>query len=327
MAAAAMIMRLTVVRLLMLPPIVFVVTLAMFVLGAASPFDPASRYLGDAAVSATAEDLERIRHNIGADRSVLLQWVDWWRAALTGDLGMSLSLRQPVIEVISHRLGWTLLLAGTAFTIAIVLSVLVGTWAALRPSSWLDRAVRAGAYVLEAVPVFWLALLLIWLFALTLRWLPAGGADNVRSTTMTAGSVAAHLVLPAVALAASQAPWFILYVRESVSTAAQSDYVTAARSRGLRPRVVVTRHVLRGALLPVVTLIGSRLPELITGAVLVETTFSWPGIAEATTVSAQSADFSLLAALTVLATIMVLLGNLVADALYMVVDPRVRING
>ncbi|GAA0615952.1 ABC transporter permease [Kutzneria viridogrisea] len=304
-------------------PILLVVTLAMFALGAASPFDPAARYLGDSVGNATTEDLERIRHNIGADQPFYVQWWNWLTHAVTGDLGDSLSQHQPVLAVISERLGWTLLLVTVAFVVTMALSLVTGALAAIRHGGWFDRAVTTLAYAFEAVPVFWLSLAMIWLFSLTLRWFPAGGVSDVRTGALSFGGVLSHLVMPAVALAVSQVPWFVLYVKQSVRTAMAEDYVVGARARGLRERTVLVGHVVRGALLPFITLVGSRFPELITGAVLVETTFSWPGVAAATTEAGVALDFPLLAALTTLATAVVLLGNLLADVVYAFADPRV----
>jgi peptide/nickel transport system permease protein len=223
-------------------------------------------------------------------------------------------MRQPVADVITERLGWSVLLAATAFALAIVLGTLLGVLAARRRGGPLDRVVTSLAYGLEAAPPFWLGLLAIWLFALKLGVLPAG-------------QVAHHLILPALVLAVSQLPWFALYVRQGVGDALDEDPVRGARARGLAPRTVLLGHALRSGLLPVLTLIGSRVPELITGALLVETVFSWPGIAAATVDAATSVDFPLLAALTVLATAAVLLGNLLADLLYGLADPRVGFDG
>ncbi|MFD8960235.1 ABC transporter permease, partial [Streptomyces anulatus] len=182
-------------------------------------------------------------------------------------------------------------------------------------------------YTLEAAPAFWLGLLAIWFFALKLDVLPAGGLTDAASDVVTFGQVASHLVLPAAVLGISQLPWFFLYVRQGVADALAEDPVRGARARGLSERTVLLGHALRSGMLPMLTLIGSRVPELITGALLVETVFSWPGIAAATVEAATSVDFSLLAALTVLATAAVLLGNLLSDLLYGLADPRVAFDG
>jgi peptide/nickel transport system permease protein len=235
-------------------------------------------------------------------------------------------MRQPVAEVIGERLVWSALLCAVAFAAAVLLGTVLGVLAARRPGSVLDRTVTSLAYALEAAPVFWIALLAVWLFALHLDVLPAGGLTDTGSEQVTFGQVTSHLILPAGVLAVSQLPWFTLYVRQGVGDALGEDPVRGARARGLSERTVLLGHALRSGLLPVLTLIGSRVPELITGALLVETVFSWPGIAAATVEAATSVDFPLLAALTTLATAAVLAGNLLADLLYGLIDPRVKLN-
>ncbi|MCL8010231.1 ABC transporter permease [Streptomyces sp. AS02] len=311
-------------RLLFAVPVLLVVTFGVFAIAAASPFDPVKAYAGTAALGADAETLERLRDNLGVDRPFTVRWWDWLTSALGGDLGQSSVLRQGVAQVVGERLVWSSLLCATAFVVAVLTGTALGVLAARRPGSALDRAVTSLAYALEAAPVFWLALLTIWLFALQLDVLPAGGLTDTASERVTAGQVTSHLVLPAGVLAVSQLPWFALYVRQGVGDALAEDPVRGARARGLSERTVLLGHALRSGLLPVLTLIGSRVPELITGALLVESVFSWPGIAAATVEAATAVDFPLLAALTTLATAAVLLGNLLADLLYGLFDPRVR---
>ncbi|MFC8198539.1 ABC transporter permease [Streptomyces sp. NPDC060006] len=314
-------------RVLFAVPVLGVVTFGVFAIAAASPFDPVKAYAGTAGLSASQETLDQLRANLGADEPLVTRWWNWLEAAVRGDLGDSSALRQPVADVIGERVGWSVLLAATAFLVAVLLGGLLGVLAARRPGGWTDRAVSSLAYTLEAAPPFWLGLLVIWLFALKLGLLPAGGLTDTGSTVVTAGQVARHLVLPAGVLALSQLPWFVLYVRQGVGDALQEDPVRGARARGLAERTVLLGHALRSGMLPVLTLIGSRVPELITGALLVETVFSWPGIAAATVEAATAVDFPLLAALTVLATIAVLVGNLLADLLYGLADPRVGFDG
>ncbi|MEV6119378.1 ABC transporter permease [Streptomyces sp. NPDC052077] len=315
--------RLAARRLLYAVPLLLVVTFAVFALAAASPFDPVRAYAGTAGLSADRETLDRLAENLGADRPFTARWWEWLTSALSGDLGHSTVFRQPVADVIAERMVWSVLLCAAAFAVAVLLGTLLGVLAARRPGSLTDRAVTSAAYTLSAAPVFWIALLAVWLFALRLGLLPAGGLTDTASEAVRPGEVARHLILPAGVLALSQLPWFALYVRQGVADALAEDPVRGARARGLTERTVLLRHALRSGLLPVLTLIGSRVPELITGALLVETVFSWPGIAAATVSAATSVDFQLLAALTAFATVAVLLGNLLADLLYGLTDPRV----
>ncbi|MDX3746421.1 ABC transporter permease [Streptomyces sp. AK08-02] len=311
-------------RALFAVPVLLVVTFGVFAIAAASPFDPVRAYAGSAALGADQETLDRLRDNLGVDRPLTARWWEWLTSALSGDLGQSSVLRQPVAQVIGERLVWSSLLCAVAFVVAVLVGTLLGVLAARRPGSWLDRSVTSLAYSLEAAPIFWIALLAVWLFALQLGVLPAGGLTDTASEQVTAGQVAEHLVLPAGVLAVSQLPWFTLYVRQGVGDALAEDPVRGARAHGLSEHTVLLGHALRSGLLPVLTLIGSRVPELITGALLVESVFSWPGIAAATVEAATAVDFPLLAALTVLATAAVLAGNLLADLLYGLFDPRVK---
>jgi peptide/nickel transport system permease protein len=311
-------------RLLFAAPVLLVVTFGVFAIAAASPFDPVKAYAGTAALGADEATLERLRDNLGVDEPFVSRWWEWLTSALGGDLGQSSVMRQPVAEVIGERLVWSSLLCAVAFAVAVLVGTLLGVLAARRPGSWLDRVITSLAYTLEAAPVFWVALLVVWLFALQLDVLPAGGLTDTASEQVTPGQVASHLVLPAGVLALSQLPWFTLYVRQGVGDALAEDPVRGARARGVSERTVLFGHALRSGLLPVLTLIGSRVPELITGALLVESVFSWPGIAAATVEAATAVDFPLLAALTTLATAAVLLGNLLADLLYGLFDPRVK---
>ncbi|AYC41500.1 MULTISPECIES: ABC transporter permease [Streptomyces] len=313
-------------RALFAAPVLLVVTFGMFAIAAASPFDPVRAYAGTAALGADQDTLDRLRANLGVDRPFAARWWDWLTSALTGDFGQSSVMRQPVAEVIGERLVWSALLCAVAFAAAVLGGTLLGVLAARRQGGWLDRTVTSLAYTLSAAPVFWTALLVIWLFALELDLLPAGGLTDTASEQVTPGQVTSHLVLPAGVLAVSQLPWFTLYVRQGVADALAEDPVRGARARGLSERTVLVGHALRSGLLPVLTLIGSRVPELITGALLVESVFSWPGIAAATVEAATAVDFPLLAALTALATLAVLLGNLLADLLYGLFDPRVKLS-
>lgn len=315
--------RLVAGRVALLVPLLALVTLVMFALAAQSPFDPVLARLGDRVFTMSGAELEALRA-AHAEPTVLGEWAAWWSQTLRGDLGTSLSYRQGVGTVIAERLPWTLLLMGVGLLLAVAAGVLLGVLAAVRTGGWLDRAVSATAYVLQAAPVFWVAVLAVWVFAVVLGALPAGGVAPPGVAEPTGAEVARHLVLPAVVLALSQLPWFVLVVRDATREQLAGDAVRGAWARGLGTPTVVLGHALRSALLPLVTVLGVRLPELVTGAVLVETVFSWPGIAAATVTAATEVDFGLLAALTAVTTVVVVLGNLGADVAYRLLDPRVR---
>ncbi|WP_244515314.1 ABC transporter permease [Actinopolyspora xinjiangensis] len=313
-------------RIVLAVPVLLFVSLAVFLLAAASPFDPIHQYYGVQIFDASAADVARVRQQLGLDRPVPLRFLDWLGGVLSGDLGVSRSMRRPVADVLAERLPWTLLLAGCGLALAVVFSLFVGTLAAWRQGGWLDRLITALGHALEGIPPFVVALLAIASFSLGLGWLPVAGLTDAGSALGPA-QVAEHLVLPAAVLGLSQSPWLVLHVRQSLLAAFTEDHVTGARARGLRERVVVLRHALPTALLPFVTLIGARVPELVTGAVLVEEVFSWPGVASAVVTAARAADYPLLTVLTLLATAAVLLGSLLADVAAVLLDPRVSADG
>lgn len=310
-------------RALVALPITALVSMIVFWLASIAPFNPLAAYLGRRFERASVEERTALVEQLGIDDSWVTVWGRWARdVVLHWDWGYSRTASRPVAEAIAERLPWTLLLTGVGITLGIVISLVLGVAAARRPGSAVDRFATGLAHIVQGVPPFVIALGAIVLFALTLRWLPVAGVSR-GGADVTWGSTITHLILPALVLGLSQVPWMLLNVRTSVSTALTEDHVTAARARGLPERTVVWRHALPGALLPFVTVIGARLPELVTGAVLVETVFAWPGLASATVHAAVSGDFPLLAAVTVLTCLMVLIGSLVADALYVLVDPRV----
>jgi peptide/nickel transport system permease protein len=319
--------RLILWRLAFALPLLLAVTAGMFALAHASPFDPVRQYLGDRALTTAPEVAAQIRANWGLDRPLIEQYTTWLGNLLGGELGESRSYNRPVAEIIAERLPWTLLATGCAIVLMLAGSLVAGTLAAWRKDSPLDRLITGGAFANESAPVFWLALLAVYVFAVKLRWLPAGGLADPAATSLQPADVARHLILPVIVLAVSQSSWLVLYVRESLIATLREDYVIGARARGLRERTVVVRHALRSALLPFFTLLGARVPELVTGAILVETVFSWPGVASASVQAALSVDFPLLAVLTLLGTLAVLAGNLLADLAYTVADPRTRTLG
>ncbi|GAA0221031.1 ABC transporter permease [Cryptosporangium japonicum] len=308
-------------------PVLIATSMGMFLLGAASPIDPAKQYAGAAAFTMSQENLAQLRANWGVDDPLPVQYTRWIGNLLRGDLGWSTSRHESVTAVIGARAGWTLLVIGLALGVVLVGSLLLGTIAAYRRGGWFDRALRAAAYAVESMPVFWLGLAAIAIFALGLGWLPAGGLTDVRADGTSPADVARHLVLPVTVLAISQAPWFLLFVRDSVADSLLDDHVLAARARGLPGRVVLFGHALRTGLLPFLTLIGTHLPELVGGSVLVETVFSLPGLGGVTVQAALGGDFPLLAAITLITTVVVLTANLLADLAYAAADPRVALDG
>lgn len=313
----------TMQRLLWGIPVVLLVTALIFLLAKLSPFDPIAAYLGSLNEHVDAATRARTRTMLGVDAPWWRHYLDWLAGAVRGDLGISISYRQPVADVIKSRLPWTALLSLLGLALAVVASIALAMIASLRPEGVLDRSVVAVGNLIAATPPYLVSLGLIGLFAVTLRWLPGGGLVDP-GQQLTIGQVTAHVILPATAMAVAQLPWLVLHLRESLVTAYASDAVAGARLRGIGEVTVLFRHVVPVSLLPMVTVLGSRVPEIITGAVLIEAVSGWPGLGEALVNAATSVDYPLLAAVTALTATLVLAGNLAADLSYLLLDPRAQ---
>lgn len=317
--------RLFLRRLLALPLLSLCVSLGVFALAALSPFDPLESYTRGNAGLLTPEQRAQLESQLGLDRSWLQSWWDWFSHLLTGQLGTSRYYGEAVSVVISQRLPWTFILGSWALGFAIVFSLVLGLWAGLHRGGVIDRAVGTFATLVQSSPPFVLALTGILVFAIFLRWVPAGGISDPGQPVSFAG-VVRHAVLPATILGLAQSPWFILSLRASVKQALDDDALRGALSRGLPRNTIVFKHIAPAALPPFVALVGSTLPELIVGSTIIETMFSWPGVGQALVASAKALDFSLLATLVFFVTIAVLIGNMLADAVIVASDPRVDAN-
>lgn len=299
-------------------PVTVGLTAVVFALASIAPFNPLATYLGTSYAHTNPELREQLNSQLGFDQPWPQVWLHWITQALRGDLGVSISASRPVLNVLIERIPYTLLLTGTGLIFAVIISLALALLAAKYRQSFIDRAVQSIGHLAQSIPVFVIALLAIALIALPLGW-PTGGvgaAGNIPTVT----SVITHLLLPAVVLSISLLPWLLLNLRTSLFEALDTDAVLAARGRGAR-HVVVT-EALPQALLPFITVVGSRLGELITGALLIETIFSWPGIASAVVGSAIAGDFALLAAVTACSALAVFAGNALADAMYLLTDAR-----
>ena len=298
------------------------ITAAVFWLASLAPFNPLALYMGSHYEHATEAQRDSLALELGLNDAWYAIWGRWVGGALHGDWGVSRIYGQPVAQVVSERLPFTVLLAGLGLLVAIALSVVLAVGAARRPGSPVDAAALGLVHLAQAIPPFVLGLVAIAVFAIGLG-LPAGGAAAGGADPTPAG-LALHLVLPVAVMAVTLLPWLVLNLRASVLEALEGDAVLAARGRGLGEFAIMRSHVLPVALLPFMTVVGSRLGELVTGALLIEAVFSWPGLASATVAAATAGDFPLLAAVTALTCAAVFAGSALADACYLVLDPRVN---
>ncbi|MDZ7931774.1 MAG: ABC transporter permease [Rhodococcus sp. (in: high G+C Gram-positive bacteria)] len=306
-------------------PTTIAVSAAIFALASLSPLDPLAVYLGDAYQSATQSQRQQLSDAYGTDTPWYAAWWNWLVDLVHGDLGWSSTQSLPVGAVLAERLPFTLGLSALALMIATAVAVVLGSVAGMRRGGMLDRGCSLLSTTFAAVPPFVVSLVLVSVFAVTFRWFPTSGARTPGSDYSAAG-IATHAVLPLIALTVSQIPWLLLSVRSAVVDSAESDAVRAARARGIYGWALLRGHVLPTSVAPVLALLGTRLPELIAGAAIVETVFGWPGIADALVQSAAALDFSLMAATTIAAALAVLLGSALSDAATAAIDPRVRIS-
>lgn len=316
---ASMILR----RLCFVFVLLVLVTAGLFALAAVSPFDPLDAYMEGSAGQLTIAQEQQLVEQLGLNLPWYQAWLSWLRGLFHLDLGSSRVYYQPVVQVLSERFPWTALLGASGLVISVSLSFILGAWAGFHPGGALDRTVNVVATVLQATPPFVLALAVLGLFALGLHWAPTGGL-TYPGQPITFTATLTHLALPALVLGISQIPWFVLSLREAVAETLLSDAVSGARARGIPTRRIAFFHVLPTALPPFVALVGARLPELVAGSVLVEAIFAWPGLGSALVQGAFSLDFALLASLTAATVVFVTLGSLLADVIFVLLDPRVE---
>jgi peptide/nickel transport system permease protein len=313
-------------RILQMIPLLLGVTFLTFAIVSFVPGSPVSSLQLNP--RARPEDLERIRQNLGLDQPWYERYIGWLADLLRGDLGLSLTNFTPVSDRILAVLPNTLLLTGTALFLALLISVPLGVASAVRHNSPFDHVTTLIVTGFAAIPSFWLGLLLIILFAVKFdEWglpsLPAQGMQDMRGNTGIIDRFQ-HLILPASALAIVQIAGWTRYIRSSMLETIGQDYVRTARAKGLEEQSVIYRHAFRNALLPLVTLVGLALPEVFGGAYLIEQIFAWNGLGRLAFNATQSNDYTMIMGATLLFAVLTMLGNLLADVLYAVADPRIR---
>ncbi|MDQ3547421.1 MAG: ABC transporter permease [Chloroflexota bacterium] len=261
------------------------------------------------------EQIEDFRQQMGFDRPWYVQYGDFLSGAVQGDFGVSLRQRQPTFDLVIERMPATIELAAAALAISLSIGLPLGVLAAIKRGSIWDNMLMMTGLLGQSIPVFWLGLLLVMVFSVRLGWFPVAGRGGLD-----------HLVLPALTLGLFSTAYVARMTRSSMLEVLGNDYIRTARAKGLRERVVITRHALRNALIPLVTVVGLQVGALLGGAVITETIFAWPGVGRLTIQAIQTKDLPLVqAAVTVIATIFVLV-NLIVDLLYTYLDPKIRLS-
>jgi peptide/nickel transport system permease protein len=307
--------------------VVLVIATFNFVLVHAAPGDPAQVIAGQSG-SADAKLLSQLRAEYGLDKPYPVQLATYLKRILTLDLGFSYRQQRPVLSLLLERLPATLLLTGTAFLLALLVGVVLGTLAGVRAGTWSDTLFTVLSLLLYAMPVFWLGLMLVLLFSVKLEWLPAFGYVTI-GVEMTPlqhiRDIASHLLLPAVSLAAVYLAIYARLMRSSVIEVTHQDFIKTARAKGLKQPRIIARHILRNAILPVVTVAGMQAGALVGGAVVIETVFAWPGLGRLTYDAVLQRDYPVMLGIFLAMSIIVIVLNLVTDAIYRLIDPRVSL--
>ncbi len=311
-------------------PVFVAITMITFALIHAIPGGPTARLELDMDIK--PEDIARIKANMGLDQPVWKQYLVWvglapnsrgeFTGLLQGDLGVSYIDQTSVTKNILDRLPNTLILSGTALIISLGIALPVGVWSAARQYSAFDNISTVLSTAGISIPSFWFGLIAILLFSVKLGLLPSGGMYTL-GQEKSLGDLLKHLIMPAAILSILSIAGWNRYVRASVLEVIRQDYVVTARSKGLSERVVIGRHVLRNALIPVVTLLGLSLPGLVAGSLITETIFGWPGMGRLAYHAATKRDYPMIMGTLVMSTVLVILGNLLADIAYSFLDPRI----
>ncbi len=312
-------------RLVQVVPLLFLISFVVF-LSIQATGDPLAAYTVDA--SLTSDDIARLKAKYGLDQPVPMQYLSWLKNMATGNWGTSYFTRENVVDMFWERLPNTLILFAVSYILILVFALLLGILAAVRQYSLFDHVTTALSFLGIAAPSFWLGLMLIYLFAVRLKawglpYLPVGGMYDL-GVGKTFTEVARHVVLPAITLSVVVCARYIRYIRSSILEQLQLDYVRTATSKGLRPATVLSRHVLKNVLLPLITLVGLDLPNFLSGTIVIESIFAWPGVGRLFWSAAERTDIPVLMAVMLFVALMTVVFNLCADILYAVVDPRIN---
>ena len=306
-------------RLLKLIPVLILVSIFSFFIIQASPGDPIDNYVRP---GMTEEQIEDIKEEYELDGSMAQQYFRWMSHIMRGDLGTSIHQNRRVVDIIAERLPATLMLMGTALAFSLMIAIPLGLWAGLRKNKRSDNIISLISYLGISIPPFWLAMIGIILFSLKLHLLPSGGMHTVNVNT--AADLLWHMILPAFVLSLNNMAIFTRYIRSNTISQLEEDYVQTAMAKGTGKRKILFRHVLKNCLLPIITLAGINIAGLVCGSFVVETIFSWPGIGRLAMDAVGNRDFPLIMGYTMFSCIILILGNLIADVLYAVADPRIR---
>ncbi len=305
-------------RTLSVVPVLLGVSVIVFFSVRLAPGDPVRQVMGS---HAGQERVEEVRHELGLDKPIVIQYGIWIRNALRGDMGTSIASHAPALKLVGERIGRTLQLTITALIITLLVSFTAGIISAVRQYKIADSLVTFGALFWLSMPVFWLGMMLMFLVAIRIPWLPISGSGE----GYWSWDALRHLILPALTLGLPQAGTFTRLTRTSMLEVLRQDYITTARSKGIPEWKVIVKHAFRNALIPIVTMIGLQLPWLFGGSVIVETVFAWPGMGSMLTSAVFGRDYPLIQAIAMIYTVVVIGANYISDIAYVLIDPRIEL--
>jgi len=311
-------------RLLYAIPTLLGISIIVFLITRLSPGDPIRLYTFGA-LNVTEEDIQGLRAYYGLDQPLAIQYVTWLTQALRGDFGTSLIYHQPALGLLFERLGATLQLAFVALFLQLGIGIPLGVIAALRRGTWVDNVIRVFGVIGHAVPQFWLGLMAIILVSVTLRLLPSQGLLTVGKDVWDIPDRIRHIIMPAFVLALAGIANYSRYLRTETLDVIAQDYVRTAHAKGLRERTVIYVHALRNALIPMVTALGGLLAVLVSGALVFEQVFTWPGVGQFTYAAARAKDYPVIMAGVMVASTLLVLSYLLRDIAYAIVDPRIKV--
>jgi len=314
-------------RLVQAVPLLLLISFTVFMLMQLIPGGPLAAYQNDPDI--TPEDLARLKEEMGLNVPKHIQYLNWLGNVLRGDLGTSEITRRPALTEITDKLPNTIYLSMTAFLMALLIAIPIGVVSAIRQYSWFDHLMTTFAFVGHSIPVFWLGLIAIIIFNVTLKsatggpFLPGGGMYTIGGERSFV-DYARHLILPAGVLAIYSLATHVRYMRAGMLDVLHQDYIRTAYAKGLRERLVILRHALKNALLPVVTIIGLEIPGLLSGTLITETIFSWPGMGRLFFNSIERGDYAVMMGVLMLSATLVVAFGLLTDIVYAFLDPRIR---
>ncbi|HBE9442756.1 ABC transporter oligopeptide-family permease [Clostridioides difficile] len=306
-------------RVKVLIPMLILISILSFGLLELAPGDPADAYINPLM---SAQDIENIRVNMGLDKPVYVRYLSWLKNTLSGNLGISYINHMPVTEQILEKMGNTFILMGTSLIFSILVAIPLGIFLAVNKNSITSKISSIFNYIGVSIPSFWIGMILISIFSVKLNIFPSGGMHTIGNDSI--GDLVKHLVLPVITLGLYNTAIFTNYVEASVNEQLKKQYVVTARAKGLSEKVILFKHVLKNSLTSLVTILGMSIQKLVTGAFVTEVVFSWPGMGRLMIDSIFSRDYTVIMAITMLSALFLILGNLVADILYLLIDPKIK---